>query len=159
MFRQAQEGCLCLTRALCAVLGGALVLAARSWLSTERGAAPAQASEHGGACADPAASLLTSVCTSSPSVPAAQGSQAPRAPLYAQVVPGGLLWYLEHFSVASQGQRHGMTSVPPPCSAAGCGREAAFLVHDPYQSPRRQALPTREAQQPGGKRRRKRLTP
>lgn len=122
----------------------------QSWLSPERAAAPAQVSEHGGAHA---ASLLTSICTSSPCVLAAQASQA-------QVVPGGSA-PVPTALCCGQPRTTPWDDVaaPPPCSAAGCNCETTFLVHDPYRSPRSRALPTREAQQSGRKRRRKRLTP
>lgn len=145
---------------LCTVSGGALVSAAQSWLSTERAAAPAQASEHGGACAGPAASLLTSICTSTPTVPAAQASQAPQALLYAQVVPVGSALVPTALCCAQpRTTPWDDVAVPPLCSAAGCSCETAFLVHDPYGSPRSQALPTGEAQQSARKRKRRRLTP
>lgn len=125
----------------------------QSWLSPERAAAPAQASEHGGAHAEPAASLLTSICTSSPCVLAARASQAQVVPEGSALVPTALCCGQPRTTPWDD------VAAPPPCSAAGCSCETAFLVHDPYRSPRSQALPTREAQQSGRKRRRKRLTP
>lgn len=66
-----------------------------------------------------------------PCGPAAPAGQAPRAPVYAQVVPGGVCSGAYSTSVASQGQRHGMTSVavPPPCSAAAARPHSWFMIH------------------------------
>lgn len=52
----------------------------------------------------------------------------------------GLLQPLRCYSVAGQGQRHGVTYSMHSCL---CASETTFLVHDLYLSPGSQSLPTR----------------
>lgn len=145
------------------LFGSALLLAARSQAGNRRRSRSSGAGfgAQGGLhrpCR-PAASLLVSVSTSSLRVHAVQAGRAcsqAACPVNPGVRTGsalqGLLWPLWRFSVASQGQRHGVAS---RCLLHGCGRETTFLAPDPYRSPRSWSLPAGEARQPWRRRRRR----